>query len=99
MGMHQSVGPDRGSNGSGPMGKGIRIATTEHAMWLRYFKKLWPTADSHHLREMESRIARTFFTGPMGPPMTKTERMTRMEQLKFSLGRIPPDPRNKLLGG
>jgi len=97
--MHQPVGPNRGDNGSGPMRKGIRLAVTEGNMWVRYYKKLWPTADMNRLKEMENRMLRTMQADPMGPPMTKTERHTRVKQMHFSLSRIPPDPRNKLMGG
>jgi hypothetical protein len=97
--MHQPIEPDRGSSGQGPLPKGVKLATTERLMWTRYFRKLWPTAGESFLVQMGNRMIDSLTCSPMGPPMTNTERLTRMRQLEAGLHRLPPDVNNKLMGG
>jgi hypothetical protein len=99
--MHQPVNPsghDRGANGNGAMCSGIRLAATEGIMWDRLHRKMWPNAGTHTRGELKHRMLRTLQADPCGPPMSKTERMTRMKQLEVSL-KLPPDANNKLMGG
>jgi hypothetical protein len=97
--MHQPIEPNRGSSGRGPLPRGIKLVSTERMMWTRYFRRLWPTVGETFLIQMVNRMIDSMVCSPMGPYMTKTERMTRVKQLKNGLDRIPPDANNKLMGG
>jgi methyl coenzyme M reductase gamma subunit len=99
--MHQPIDPygnNRGVFGHYVLCSGIRIATTEGMMWDRLHRRMYPNAGTHIRQQLQDRMMRTLQADPSGPPMSKTERLTRVKQLQNSIDRIPPDAHNRLMG-
>lgn len=78
---------------------GINVTPDESEKWSKYFGETFPTANGDFIEKMVRRMIRTLSFCGLSRRMSGEQYQERLRAFKKSLDSIPPDPRNKLMGG
>jgi hypothetical protein len=81
------------------MDSGINVGPNEWGHWERYYRHQFPTASGEFIQAMCRRMIRTLSFCGIPKKMDPDDYLERCRQFKQSIRRLPPDPKNKLMGG